>query len=122
MKSTQQTTELFLCFAKIWREFHEAKDPFTGKVHKMACVWILSRAVPDIVTAFLGLTEIPGELLDLTTAELDTLYEAFLSELNWTPSDNTRDLFAATFALFRDLYTNLLRLKNTLHPPKAELA
>lgn len=122
MKTTQQTTELFLCFAKIWRESHEAKDPSTGKVHRMSFIWILTRALPDIVTALLGLTEIPAELLDLTTEELDTLYEAFLSELNWTPTDNTRDLFAASFATFRDLYINLLRLKNTLHPPKAEIA
>jgi len=122
MKTTKETTDPFLAFARLWREMHEAKDPLTHKVHTMAAVWILTRAVPDIASALLGLAEIPGELLDLTTGELDTLYNTFLTELNWTPSDNTRDLFAASFAIFRDLYTNLLRLRNTLHPPRPELA
>lgn len=122
MKTTKETTELFLCFAKIWREFHQAKDPTTGKVKTMKFIWILSQSVPNLVTAILGITEVPGELLDLTTQEMDTFYNAFLAELNWTPTDNTRDIFAASFATFRDLYSNLLRLKNTLHPPKAELA
>ncbi len=122
MKSHAETKELLMCAARIARLYHEEKlKSSDGKVGKLRWLWIITKSVGDLYDAFEGITEIPAESGDFTDAELNDLYESALTELNWTPTEHTKNIAFSIFATLRDLYTNLLRLKNTLRPPRAEI-
>lgn len=121
MKSHAQSKEFLTAFARIWKRHadEKAKD---GTVGKWDWSKILAKSCGDLFDAIEGFSDIPAEAADYTTEELNDLYESFLRELNWQPTMDTKDRFFAAFTTMRDLYTNLLRLKNTIQPPRAEIA
>ena len=121
MTSNTQSKEFLIALARIWRlqAAERAKD---GNVGAWDWSKIMVRTAGDLMDGIQGLKHIPEEALDYTEAELDELYNAFLDELGWKPSHDTGEKFQIFFEGLRDLYLKGLRFKNTLHPPKAEIA
>ncbi len=118
MLGTTQTKELLIAAAILIREGDAAR--VDGRISIPEAVGIITASVPAIITAIRGAGEIPDEARDFTAEELDDLYYAFLTEMQWEPTDDNRDLASAYFQLIRDTYTNILRIYNTKRPPRAE--
>lgn len=115
-----ETKELFLAAASLIKGWIKAKED-NGKVSIAEAVSLIVSNTPGVIAAARGAGEILEEAKDFTAEELDELYFSFLAEMEWEPTDNNRDIAAAAFGLFKDIYTNTLRLMNTLRPPQAEI-
>lgn len=123
METHQNTKELLTAAATLWAAHHTARAAApNGQLRPTGWLKLIWSHRKILAAGLTGLSRLPAEAADFTAAELDDLYESFLTALQWAPTADTRDRFAAFFITFRDLYTNALRLKNTFHPPKAELA
>lgn len=120
MQDTTETKELLITVARIIKDVDNARADGKG-ISLMEAVGIITTNVPSIVTAVRGAGLIPAEARDFTPEELDDLYYSFLTEMEWNPTDNNRDLARAYCILIRDTYTNVLRILNTYRPPQAEL-
>lgn len=121
MNGTKETKELLTAVARIIKDVDEARRD-DHKISIAEAVGLAASAIPSVIAAVRGAGEIPAEARDFTTEELDDLYETFLTEMGWEPTDNNRDLAAAYFGLIRDTWANVLRILNTHRPPVAKLA
>lgn len=92
-----------------------------GKVSVAETLGLLAELTPSAIKAVKGAGDIPRELSTLDKDELQYLYEGFLSTLGWEPTDNTRDLFAIAANTAFTIISDVVRWRNTVNPPKAEI-
>lgn len=118
MTGIKESKELLSAFAGAARDFFKARAD-DGKVSIYEWVKLGTSNLAPLIEAFSGVGGVPAELADLTKEEIDELYYGFLKELEWEPTDDTRDKFDAFYQGFRGLVLSAILIKNTFSPPKA---
>lgn len=118
MTGTKHTTALFVAIAQLWASYSASRAK--GKVSVWG--WIkFAFGNRKALAALRGIGAMKEEFFDLTAEEMDELREVTLSAAGWNPTEHDKNVFAAIYLTVRDCVTNLLRLKNTVQPPRAEI-
>ena len=120
MNDIKEFAEVVKLIAVGLHGFTEAKKD-DGKVSFGEAASLAAELVPALIKAVKGAGEIPRELSTLDKDELHYLYEGFLTVLEWQPTDNTRDLFAIAANTAFTIISDVVRWRNTVNPPKAEI-
>lgn len=121
--NVKETSELLVAAARIVRDSLKAHED--GKVTKMEAVRVAFRNTSELIDAFVGIADIPAELLDIDQNEVDQLYTVFVTNMGWTDYHFAKNLFDAIFRWVRVTVSVTLEtittFKNCLNPPKAEV-
>ncbi len=117
---TKNLTEAVVCVAGL------VDDCFKAYLNdKKISVWevttIIGGNLTASVAAFAGITEIPSELADLTPEELDEMYSPVMERLQWTDYETGKNIFDSLFNWVHGTLLTFQRLRDLIHPPKAEV-
>lgn len=115
---TKELGEVVQAVASILFDAAEAKKD-DGRISSLEIAGIIAKASLNIVAALKGMDKIAGEIRTLERHELDLLYYRCLETMGWNPTDEKRDLFACAYEIAAAILTNVIRWRNTTHPPKA---
>lgn len=88
-------------------------------------VWEIAKIIGgnarELITAFVGCSEIPAELADADPDELDQCYWAFIRKFDIPDNTQSRDLFNNDYNGVRSVLAWWRTRQNILNPPKAEV-
>jgi len=118
-KSVKELTELVAFLGSATHGVVNAlKD---GKVSILEAITLGAGNFREALTAFDGINEIPAELADLDTEELDAVCQVWLDRMGWNVEARTgaRDMFNESMLTIRQVLKLLRVAQNTIHPPKA---
>ncbi len=118
-KGITQTRDLCVAVGSIVSDALAANED--GNISKMEGVKLAFNNLSEVIAACSGIAEVPAELADIQPEEMDELYHATMTELQWPEHSINRDVFNIIFNLVWHAVNSWRLLQNTLNPPKASI-
>jgi len=116
MTGITHTKALFLALVQLWLAYGAARK--TGSVSAWGWVKFVF-ANRKSLGALRGIGALKEEFFDLTGEEMTELRDETMWALGWAPTDDQRDRWDIAFSFAKNIILDLIRLKNTISPPKA---
>ncbi len=118
MKNVAQTAEILSFVAGLIHDIIVAHRQ-DGNIGAWDSVKIGMQNLRPAIEAAQGINEVPAELADIEADELDELYMAVMSRLQWPERDVSRAIFNANYNFLKVCVAHFRVMQNLLHPPKA---